>query len=113
MFTWPDLKFRSRACVAQLKLRVIVHSMIVLVPAWIALTVLQRLGFGGVADHSIRAVGLTLLILYLVGVVIIVRRTQRDNGLVCPKCDGLLGPELRQVSDKGECCRCGELIAKP
>lgn len=113
MFTWPDLKFRSKACVAQLKLRVIVYSMIVAVPAWIALTVLHRLGFGGVADHSVRAVGLILLILYLVGVVIIVRRTQRDHGLVCPKCDGLLGPELRQVTDKGECCRCGEVIAKP
>lgn len=113
MFTWPDLKYRSKACVAQLKLRVIVYSMIVAVPAWIALTVLQRLGFGGVADHSVRAVGLILLVLYLVGVVIIVRRTQRDHGLVCPKCDGLLGPELRQVTDKGECCRCGEVIAKP
>lgn len=113
MFTWPDLKFRSKACVAQLKLRVVVYSMIVAVPAWIALTVLQRLGFGGVADHSVRAVGLILLVLYLIGVVIIVRRTQRDHGLVCPKCDALLGPELRQVSDKGECCRCGQIIAKP
>lgn len=113
MFTWPDLKFRSKACVAQLKLRVIVYSMIVAVPAWITLTVLQRLGFGGVADHSIRAAGLILLILYLIGVVIIVRRTQRDHGLVCPKCGGLLGPELRQVTGKGECCRCGQVIAKP
>jgi hypothetical protein len=113
MFTWPDLKYRSRACVAQLKLRVIVYSMIVAVPAWLALTVMQRLGFGGVADHSVRAVGLILLVLYLVGVVIIVRRTQRDHGLVCPKCEALLGPELRQVTDKGECCRCGEVIAKP
>jgi hypothetical protein len=112
MFTWPDLKFRSKACVAQLKLRVVFYSMIVAVPAWIALTVLHRLGLGGVADNSIRAVGLALLILYLVGVGAILRRTQRDNGLVCPKCDGLLGPELRHVGEKGECCRCGEVIVK-
>jgi hypothetical protein len=113
MFTWPDLKFRSKACVTQLKLRVVVYSLLVLVPAWIAFTVIQRFGFGGPADHSIRAAGLILLIFYLIGVALIVRRTQRDNGLVCPKCDGLLGPELRQVSAKGECCRCGEIIAKP
>ena len=113
MFTWPDLKFRSKACVTQLKLRVIVYSMIVAVPAWIALTVLQRFGFGVHADNSIRAVGMLLLVLYLVGVGVILRRTQRDNGLVCPKCGGLLGPELRQVNEKGECCRCGEAIVKP
>ena len=112
MFTWPDLKFRSKACVAQLKLRVVVYSMIVAVPAWIALTVLQRFGFGG-SDHSVRAVGLVLLIFYLVGVGVLLRRTQRDNGLICPKCGGLLGPELQQVSEKGECCRCGEVIVKP
>ena len=113
MFTWPDLKFRSKACVAQLKLRVIVYSMMVVVPAWIVLTVLQRLGVGGPAQNSIRAVGLALLIFYLLGVGILVRRTQRDNGLVCPKCGGLLGPELAHVSEKGECGRCGELIVKP
>ena len=98
---------------AQLKLRVIVYSMLVAVPAWIALTVLQRLGLGGAADNSIRAVGLALLILYLVGVSVVLRRTQRDNGLVCPKCGGLLGPELRHVNEEGECCRCGEVIVKP
>ena len=112
MFTWPDLRFRSKACVAQLKLRVIVYSMLVAVPAWIALTVMHRLGLGGPADNSIRAVGMLLLVLYLVGVGVILRRTQRDNGLICPRCSGLLGPELRQVSEKGECCRCGEVIVK-
>jgi hypothetical protein len=112
MFTWPDLKFRSKACIAQLKLRVVVFSMIVAVPAWIALTVMQRLGFGGPTQNSIRAVGLALLILYLLGVGVVLRRTQRDNGLVCPKCGALLGPELHHVSEKGECCRCGELIVK-
>ena len=113
MFTWPDLKYRSKACVAQLKLRIVVFSIVVAVPAWIGLTVLQRLGLGSIADNSIRALGLILLVLYLVGAVLILRRTQRDNGLICPKCDGLLGPELRQVSDDGECCHCGERIAKP
>ena len=113
MFTWAELKFKSKACVAHLKLRVIVFSMIVAVPAWLALTILQRLGIGGPADNSIRAAGMILLILYLAGIVLIVRRTQRDHSLVCPKCNGLLGPELRQINDHGECCRCGETIAKP
>jgi hypothetical protein len=113
MFTWAELKFKSKICVAQLKLRVVVYSMIVAVPAWILLTVLQRLGLGTIADNSIRAVGFVLLIVYIVGVVIIIRRTQRDHGLVCPKCGALLGPELRQVSQKGECCRCGDEIVKP
>jgi hypothetical protein len=113
MFTWAELKFKSKTCVAQLKLRVIVYSMIVAVPAWMGLTVLQRLGLGSVADNSTRAVGLVLLAVYVIGVILIIRRTQRDHGLVCPKCGALLGPELRQVSDKGDCVRCGETIVKP
>ena len=113
MFTWSDLKFRSRACVAQLKLRVVVYSMIVAVPALMGLTALQRLGLGSVADNSIRAVGLVLLIVYIVGVIWLIRRTQRDYGLICPKCGGLLGPELRQVNDEGDCHHCGETIVKP
>ena len=113
MFTWTELKFKSKTCVAQLKLRVVVYSMIVAVPAWLGLTVMQRLGLGNVADNSTRAVGLVLLVVYIIGVVVIFRRTQRDHGLVCPKCSALLGPELRQVGDKGECGRCGETIVKP
>jgi DNA-directed RNA polymerase subunit RPC12/RpoP len=113
MFTWSELKFKSKACVAQLKLRVVVYSMIVALPACMGLTVLQRLGLGSVADNSIRAVGVVLLIVYVIGVVWIFRRTQRDHGLVCPKCSALLGPELRQVNDKGDCTHCGETIVKP
>jgi hypothetical protein len=113
MFTWTELKYKSKICVAQLKLRIVVYSMIVAVPAWILLSVLQRLGLGTIADNSIRAVGAVLLLVYIVGVVVIVRRTQRDHGLVCPKCAALLGAELRQVSRKGECGHCGEQIVKP
>jgi hypothetical protein len=113
MFTWTDLKYRSKTCVAQLKLRVVVFSMLVALPAWLALTVMQRIGLGTIADNSIRAVGFVLLGIYILGVVVIIRRTQRDHGLVCPKCNGLLGPELRQVTHKGECTHCGEVIAKP
>lgn len=113
MFTWTELRFKSKACVAQLKLRVVVFSMIVAVPAWIGLTVLQRLGLGTIADNSIRAVGIVLLVVYLIGVVWVIRRTQRDHGLVCPKCSQLLGAELRHVSEKGKCCHCDEIIVKP
>jgi hypothetical protein len=113
MFTWAELKFKSRTCVAQLKLRVVVYSMIVALPAWMGLTVLQRLGLGNLADTSTRSVGFVLLAVYVVGVIAIIRRTQRDHGLVCPKCGALLGPELRQVSDTGECAACGEIIVKP
>lgn len=113
MYTWTELKYRSKTCVAQLKLRVVVYSMIVALPALMGLTVLQRIGLGNVADNSVRAMGLVLLCVYVVGVIYIMRRTQRDHGLVCPKCSALLGPELRQVSDNGECARCGEVIAKP
>jgi hypothetical protein len=113
MFTWTELKYKSKTCLAQLKLRVVVFSMIVAVPAWILLSALQRLGLGAIADNSIRAVGFVLMFVYVVGIVVLIRKTQRDHGLVCPKCSALLGPELRQVSDKGECCRCGEQIVKP
>jgi hypothetical protein len=113
MFTWTELKFKSKTCVAQLKLRVIVYSMLVALPAWLALTVLQQLGLGTIADNSIRAVGFILLGVYIIGVVLIMQRTQRDHGLVCPKCAALLGPELRQVTDKGECAKCGDIIVKP
>jgi hypothetical protein len=113
MFTWTELKHKSRTCVAQLKLRVVVFSMLVALPAWLALTALQRVGLGNLADNSIRAAGFVLLGVYIIGVIYIMRRTQRDHSLVCPKCSALLGPELRQVTDKGECARCGELIAKP
>jgi hypothetical protein len=113
MFTWTELKYKSKTCVAQLKLRVIVYSMLVALPALMGLTVMQRLGLGNVADNSIRATGFVLLGVYIIGVVWIIRRTQRDHGLICPKCGELLGPELRQVTDKGECAKCGEVIAKP
>lgn len=113
MYTWTELKYRSKTCVAQLKLRVVVYSMIVALPALMGLTVLQRIGLGNVADNSVRAMGLVLLGVYVLGVIYIMRRTQRDHGLVCPKCSALLGPELRQVTDKGECGQCGEVIAKP
>jgi hypothetical protein len=113
MFTWTELKYKSKTCVAQLKLRVVVYSAIVALPAVMGLTVLQKLGLGSIADNSIRAVGLVLLIVYIIGIIYIMRRTQRDHGLVCPKCGELLGPELRQVSDKGECGHCGDAIVKP
>ncbi len=113
MFTWQELKFKSKTCVAQLKLRVVVYSMIVALPAWMGLTVFQRLGLGTVADNSTRAVGLVLLIVYLIGVIAIIRRTQRDHGLVCPKCGALLGAELRNVTDAGACSHCSETIVKP
>jgi hypothetical protein len=113
MFTWAEIKFKSKACVAQLKLRVVVFSMIVALPAWLGLTAMQQLGLGTIADNSIRAVGVVLLIVYAIGIIWIMRRTQRDHGLACPKCHELLGPELRHLSEQGECCRCGEVIVKP
>ena len=93
MFTWTELKYKSKTCVAQLKLRVVVYSMLVALPALMALTVLQRLGLGTVADNSIRAVGFILLGLYIIGVVLIMRRTQRDHGLRRP----------HRTSDAAEC----------
>jgi hypothetical protein len=113
MFTRAELKFRSKACVAQLKLRIVVLSMIVALPAWMGLTVLQQLGLGYVVGNSARAVGAILLLVYIWAVIVVVRRTQRDHGLVCPKCDALLGSELRQVTENGECAACREVIIKP
>lgn len=112
MFSRAELNFKSRACVAQLKLRVIVWSMMVALPAWIGLAVLQWIGLGSVAVTAARIVGGVLLIVYLIGLVIVIRRTQRDHGLVCPHCGALLGAELRHVRPNGECASCDAVIVK-
>lgn len=112
MFTRPELEFKSRACLAQLKLRVVVFSMAVALPLWLGLALLQRLGFAANFGHTERAIAVALLLIYAVGVAAIIRRTQHDHGLICPKCQRLLGPELNHVTKNGACARCDEQLIR-
>ena len=110
MITRAEMEFRKKACLAQLKLRVVAFSIVLGVPPWIGFYALQKMGFNLGNTHFVRAVGVVLLGVYIVGVYRIVRRTQRDCELVCPKCGGLLGAEGGGVSATGECRKCGERI---
>jgi hypothetical protein len=111
MFTRAELEYRSRACLAQLKLRVVVFSMAIALPPWIAIYILEKMRIHIVQTHAARAGGLLILAIYVIGVMRIFKRTQRDCDLVCPKCKGLLGPQLSRVSDEGDCKKCGEKLA--
>jgi hypothetical protein len=110
MFSREELDFRSRACLAQLKLRVVVFSMALGLPPWIALYALEKMGVHLAYTIFARAVGLLILGVYVIGLFRIFNRTQRDCDLVCPKCKGLLGPQLGRVSKTGECRKCGEKL---
>jgi hypothetical protein len=110
MITRAEIEFRSKACLAQMKLRVVALSIALGVPPWIGFYVLQKMGFNWGYTNFARALGLVLLGVYIIGVYRIVRRTQRDCDLVCPKCNGLLGPQLGGIGKSGECRKCGEKI---
>ena len=112
MSTRAELEFRSRACMAQLKLRVVAFSMAVTLPPWIVLYILQRMGVKLPTGIVARAFGLLALVAYGFGVFRIFKRTQRDCDLVCPRCKVLLGVELGGISKAGECRRCGEKIVE-
>ena len=113
MITRAELNFRSKACLAQLKLRVIVFSIALAVPPWIAIYTLQKMGMNLGSTIFARMCGLLALAIYLIGIFRILRRTQRDCDLVCPKCKSLLGPQLGGLRKSGECKKCGEKIAEP
>lgn len=113
MYSRPELEFKNRVCMAQMKLRVVVFSMAVALPIWLLLALLQKLGFTLSPGVPQRTLAGGLLLTYIFGVFAIIRRTQQDHGLQCPKCQGLLGPDLRKVTKQGLCSRCGEPIVKP
>jgi hypothetical protein len=110
MFTRAEIEFRTKACLAQLKLRVVVYSIALGVPPWIGFYALQKMGLNWGNTNFVRAVGVLFLGIYLVGVFRIIRRTQRDCDLICPKCKGLLGPQGGGLNATGECRKCGEKI---
>ena len=45
MITRAEMEFRKKACLAQLKLRVVAFSIVLGVPPWIGFYALQKLGF--------------------------------------------------------------------
>jgi hypothetical protein len=111
MLSRAELEFKSRACLAQLKLRIVAFSIAVAVPVWVGFWILQKLKFNlGFGAHFI---GALLLVVYGIGVVRIYRRTIRDHQLNCGKCGASLGVELGNVTPAGACARCGEQITGP
>jgi len=112
MFTRAELEFKSRACVAQTKLRVVAFSIALVVPAWIGFWALQQLHLNVNLGIPIRSGAALLLFIYVVGVFRIIRRTERDHGLICPNCRGGLGLELKNVTREGACKHCGAKIIR-
>lgn len=110
MLRRSELEFQSRACLTLLKLRVVVFSMAIGLPAWLGASIVQKLGFQLPATGRIG--WLVLLLIYILGVVVIIRRTQATFGLVCPHCKRLLGVELTKLTKSGDCARCGGNIVK-
>jgi hypothetical protein len=112
MFTRAELEYKSRACTAQLKLRVIFFSMLIALPLWLIITLLKKLGYDLNPGLPERAIGSILLLIYAAGVLLIYRRTQHDHEMLCPNCKRLLGPELRNVTKDGACKSCRAKIVK-
>jgi hypothetical protein len=110
MISRSEIEFRSQRCLAQLKLRVVAFSIALVVPPWVGLYALQKLGVNWSSSYFVRGGGLFLLAVYILVIIRIVRGTQRDCELVCPKCTGLLGPQGGRVNTAGECRKCGEKI---
>jgi hypothetical protein len=110
MATRAELEFRSRACLAQLKLRIVAFSIVLAVPPWIAVYTMQKMGLNWLSTYLARAVGLLGLAIYMIGIVRIYRRTQRDCDLVCPNCNRLLGPQGGGVNATGDCRKCGQKV---
>lgn len=112
MFTRAELEYKNRVCMAQMKLRVVVFSMVVALPVWLLITLLRKLGFTLNAGVPERAVGCGLLLIYAVGVFAIFRRTQLDHEMTCPHCKAMFGPDLRNVTRDGRCKSCEEQLIK-
>lgn len=109
MLNKRELEFRSRACLAHIKLRVVVFSMAVGLPIWIGAWVLRKAGL--VIEGGWIRWGL-LLLAYLAGVAAIIARTQRAHGLSCPGCGKPLGVDLGKLTGEGDCKRCGKKVAQ-
>jgi hypothetical protein len=103
-----ELEFNSRACVAQLKLRIVAFSIALVVPIWILVWALQKLQIN--ADVPLRIGAVVFLALYGLGVARIFRRTLRDHQLYCPQCGKSLGAELKHVTAQGCCEHCSATI---
>jgi hypothetical protein len=110
MFTRAELEYKLKVRNAQLALRVVVFSIGMIVPAWIAAYVAQRLGFEREVESVIRPVGFALIFVYLVGVTRILLMPLKERDVVCPKCDYTLGLSLGKVLQTSECPRCKEKI---
>jgi hypothetical protein len=112
MFTRAELEFKRKVRNAQLSLRVVVFSVALIVPAWIAAYVAQRMGFSRGLQVAARPGALALLAVYAFGLFRILLRADRDPEVVCPQCKHPLGLSIGKVLISAKCPRCGEKIVR-
>lgn len=83
--------------------------MVLGLPVWIGAWILREAGIsiaGGWFGWG------ALLLAYLAGVTVIIARTQRTHGLLCPGCGRPLGVELGKLTESGNCKKCGRKVVE-
>ena len=106
MFTRAELEQKLKVRNAQLGLRVVVFSVAVIAPFWIAAYMAYKLGFARGLEVAARPGGLALAVVYVVGVLRILRRGMEEHEVSCPKCRGKIRWSLRRVIATGVCPQC-------
>jgi hypothetical protein len=111
MFSRSELEYKIKVCNAQTSLRVVAFSILLIVPIWIGAALTQKFGWTRNLD-VIRPIGAILLLIYALGIYRIIKRTQEDHGLACPKCRSLLGLRAEQCLRTKTCPSCHEKIVQ-
>ena len=112
MFTQAELEHKIKVRNAQLGLRVVVFSIAVIAPFWIAAYVVYKLGFGQNLEVAARPGGVALAIVYVAGLARILRRGMEEHQVNCPGCAAKIQWSLRRVSTTGACPRCGQKLVQ-
>src|SRR5687767_4023445 len=110
MFTQAELEHKVKVRNAQLGLRVVAFSIAVIAPFWIAAYVAYKLGFGRALEAAARPGGMALGLVYVVGVVRILRRGFKEHEVCCPKCGASFPWDLARIASSGICPKCGEKV---
>lgn len=112
MLTRAELEYQLKVRNARLALRVVIFSIAMIVPAWMAAYVAQRLGFERQVENVLRPVGFMLVFVYLVGVTRILLMPAKERDVVCPKCDTTLGLSIGKILQTSACPKCKEKIVQ-
>lgn len=112
MFARAELEHKLKVRNAQLGLRVVVFSIAVIAPFWIASYLAYKLGFGRGLEVAARPGGIVLAVVYAAGVARILWRGMQEHEVSCPKCGAKIRWTLRRVTANGSCPKCGQKVVQ-